>query len=111
MQGDIANLADLDRLYEGVRVKHGRLDIVVANAGIGEWDPLGSISEAHFDHTFGVNVKGTVFTVQEALALLEDGGSVIMIGSIAGSKGIPALVSTMPLKPPFGHLRGPGSWT
>ena len=90
VQGDVAKLADLDRLYETVRTEKGRLDIVFANAGIGELAPLGSITEEHFDKTFNVNVKGTLFTVQKALPLLHDGGSIILTGSIAGVKGFPA---------------------
>jgi NAD(P)-dependent dehydrogenase (short-subunit alcohol dehydrogenase family) len=90
VQGDVAKLADLDRLYETVRTEKGRLDIVFANAGGGELAPLGSITEEHFDKTFNVNVRGTLFTVQKALPLLSDGGSIILTGSIAGVKGIPA---------------------
>ena len=90
VQGDVAKLADLDRLYETVRTEKGRLDIVFANAGGGELVPLGSITEEHFDKTFNVNVKGTLFTVQKALPLLHDGGSIILTGSIAGVKGFPA---------------------
>jgi NAD(P)-dependent dehydrogenase (short-subunit alcohol dehydrogenase family) len=90
IQGDVAKLADLDRLYETVRTEKGRLDIVFANAGGGEFAPLGSITEEHFDKTFNVNVRGTLFTVQKALPLLNDGGSIILTGSIAGVKGIPA---------------------
>lgn len=87
VQGDVAKLADLDRLYETVRTEKGRLDIVFANAGGGELAPLGSITEEHFDKTFNVNVKGTLFTVQKALPLLTDGGSIILTGAIAGVKG------------------------
>jgi NAD(P)-dependent dehydrogenase (short-subunit alcohol dehydrogenase family) len=90
VQGDVAKLADLDRLYETVKTEKGRLDIVFANAGGGELAPLGSITEEHFDKTFNVNVRGTLFTVQKALPLLNDGGSIILTGSIAGVKGIPA---------------------
>lgn len=87
VQGDIANLADLDRLYEIVKTKAGRLDIVFANAGVGEFVPMGSVTEEHFDKTFNVNVRGTLFTVQKALPLLNDGASIILTGSIAGNKG------------------------
>jgi NAD(P)-dependent dehydrogenase (short-subunit alcohol dehydrogenase family) len=90
VQGDVAKLADLDRLYETVRTEKGHLDIVFANAGGGELAPLGSITEEHFDQAFNVNVKGTLFTVQKALPLLHDGGSIILTGSIAGVKGFPA---------------------
>ncbi len=87
VQGDIANLADIDRLYETIKAGKGRIDVLFANAGIGEWVPMGSITEAHFDKTFDVNVKGTLFTVQKALPLFKNGGSIIMTGSVASVKG------------------------
>ncbi|ACS55851.1 short-chain dehydrogenase/reductase SDR [Rhizobium leguminosarum bv. trifolii WSM1325] len=90
VQGDISNLADLDRLYEIVEAEAGHLDIVFANAGGGEFSPLGSITEEHYDRTFDINVKGTLFTVQKALPLLKEGGSVILTGSTTGSTGTPA---------------------
>src|SRR5882672_2327828 len=89
VQGDVAKLADLDRLYETVG-KKGRLDIVFANAGFAEFAPLGKITEQHFDSLFNTNVKGVLFTVQKSLPLLNDGGSIILTGSVAGSKGTPA---------------------
>ena len=89
IQGDVAVLADLDRLYQTVKAKKGRIDILYANAGVGEFIPTGAIAEEHFDKTFNVNVKGTLFTVQKALPLFNDGGSIILTGSIAGVKGIP----------------------
>jgi NAD(P)-dependent dehydrogenase (short-subunit alcohol dehydrogenase family) len=89
VQGDVASLADLNRLYETVKVK-GRIDIVFANAGVGEMAPLGAITEEHFDKLFNINVKGTLFTVQMALPLLNDGGSIILTGSVAGVKGTAA---------------------
>jgi NAD(P)-dependent dehydrogenase (short-subunit alcohol dehydrogenase family) len=89
VQGDIAKLDDLDRLYEAVKAK-GKLDIVFANAGIAEFSPLDKVTEEHFDKLFDVNVKGTLFTVQKALPLLKDGGSIILNGSVAGVKGVPA---------------------
>src|SRR5260221_7845585 len=89
VQGDVAKLGDLDRLYEVVKAK-GRIDIVFANAGVAEFAPLGSITEEHFDKLFDINVRGTLFTVQKALPLLNDGGSIILTGSVAGSKGTPA---------------------
>ncbi len=91
VQGDVANLADLDRLYATVKQQKGRIDILFANAGLGEFAPLGSITEAHYDKTFGVNVKGVLFTVQKALPLLVDGASVILNASIVSIKGTPAL--------------------
>ena len=90
IQGDVSNLADLDRLYTTVKDQKGHLDILFANAGIGEFAPLGEISEEHFDKIFGVNVKGLLFTVQKALPLFQDGGSIILNASVAASKGIEA---------------------
>ena len=90
VQGDVAKLADLDRLYETVAEVKGRIDVVFANAGVGEFAPLGGISEQHFDKLFNVNVRGTLFTVQKALPLMNDGGSIILNGSAAGIKGTPA---------------------
>jgi NAD(P)-dependent dehydrogenase (short-subunit alcohol dehydrogenase family) len=86
VQGDVTKLADLDRLYETVG-KKGRLDIVFANAGFAEFAPLDKISEQHFDSLFNTNVKGALFTVQKSLPLLNDGGAIILTGSVAGSKG------------------------
>jgi len=88
VQADSGNLADLDRLYERVKAEKGRIDVLYASAGYGEFNvPLGSISEANYDQTFNTNVKGTLFTVQKALPLMRDGGSIIMTGSIASVKG------------------------
>lgn len=87
VQGDVSNLADLDRLYSIVKQQQGRINILFANAGIGGFSRLGEISEAHFDQTFCVNVKGLLFTVQKALPLFKDGGSIILNSSIAASKG------------------------
>src|SRR5438067_8337165 len=86
VQGDVAKLADLDRLYQAVNAK-GRIDVLFANAGVAEFAPLGSITEEHFDKLFDINVKGTLFTVQKALPLLNDGGSIILTGSVAGCLG------------------------
>jgi NAD(P)-dependent dehydrogenase (short-subunit alcohol dehydrogenase family) len=90
VQGDISNLDDLDRLFETVRTTKGRIDVLLANAGLGAMEPLGHISEQSFDKVFGVNVKGTLFTVQKALPLMGAGGSIILTGSIAGVMGTPA---------------------
>ncbi|GMT98082.1 SDR family oxidoreductase [Corallococcus caeni] len=87
VRGDVSVMADLDGLYARVKEESGHLDVVFANAGGGEFAALGTITEAHFDQTFNVNVKGTLFTVQKALPLLKDGGSVILTGSTAGSDG------------------------
>ncbi|MFF7753181.1 glucose 1-dehydrogenase [Streptomyces sp. NPDC007971] len=88
VQGDVAELADLDRLYETVKAK-GRIDIVFANAGLGEFASLEDATEAHFDKIFNINVKGAFFTVQKALPLLNEGASVILTGSVASVKGTP----------------------
>jgi NAD(P)-dependent dehydrogenase (short-subunit alcohol dehydrogenase family) len=91
VQGDASNLADLDRLYETVEKENVRIDVLFASAGTGELAPIGSITEEQFDKTFGLNVRGTLFTVQKALPLFSDGGSIIMNGSMASVKGFPAL--------------------
>jgi NAD(P)-dependent dehydrogenase (short-subunit alcohol dehydrogenase family) len=88
VHGDVSNLEDLDRLYSVVKQQKGRIDILFANAGLGEFARLAEISEAHFDQTFGVNVKGLLFTVQKAVPLFKDGGSIILNSSIAASKGV-----------------------
>jgi NAD(P)-dependent dehydrogenase (short-subunit alcohol dehydrogenase family) len=90
VQGDVSNLADLDRLYAKVKEQKGQINILFANAGIIEAAPLGEISEEHFDKTFGINVKGLLFTVQKALPLFQDGGSIILNASVAASKGFEA---------------------
>jgi len=90
VQGDVAKLADLDRLYATVKAKKGRIDILFANAGIGELAPLGAITEEHFDKTFNTNVKGLLFAVQKALPLLPDAASIILNASIVASTGNPA---------------------
>ena len=89
VRGDVSKLQDLDNLYETVRAK-GKIDVLVANAGIGEFAPLASLTEEHFDKLFDLNVKGTLFTVQKALPLMNDGGSIILVGSVASVKGTPA---------------------
>jgi NAD(P)-dependent dehydrogenase (short-subunit alcohol dehydrogenase family) len=87
VRGDVSNLADLDRLFDTIKQQKGRLDVLFANAGVGALAPLGSISEEHFDKAFHINVKGLLFTVQKALPLFTDGGSIILNASIAASKG------------------------
>lgn len=91
IQGDVGSSSDLDRLYARIAKDHGRLDVVFANAGISESAALGQIDEAHIDRLFDTNVKGMVFTVQQALPLMSAGGAIILAGSGAGSKGFPAL--------------------
>ena len=90
VQGDVGSLGDLDRLYAEVKRQHGRIDILFANAGTAELAPLGAITEEHFDKIFGVNVKGLLFTVQKALPLFRDSGSIILNASIVASKGLEA---------------------
>ncbi|MET7246382.1 SDR family oxidoreductase [Methylobacterium sp. EM32] len=90
VQADTSKLADLDRLVAQVRAEAGRIDVLFANAGGGSMLPLGEITEAQFDDTFGRNVKGVLFTVQTALPLLAPGASVILTGSTAGTEGTPA---------------------
>lgn len=90
IQGDVAKLSDLDRIYEAVKAKAGRIDVLFANAAFYELGTFGEISESHFDNTFNVNVRGLLFTVQKALPLLVSGASVILTGSIASLKGFPS---------------------
>jgi NAD(P)-dependent dehydrogenase (short-subunit alcohol dehydrogenase family) len=90
VQGDVARLADLDRLYAQIKKEKGKVDVVFANAGIAKYSPLGSIDEEHFDSIFNGNVKGMLFTVQGALPLMPDGASVILNASVVGSKGLPS---------------------
>jgi NAD(P)-dependent dehydrogenase (short-subunit alcohol dehydrogenase family) len=89
IQADSSNPADLDRVYALIKQQKGRLDVVFANAGGGEFAPLGSITEEHFDTTFDTNVKGVVFTVQKALPLILNGGAIILNASIVSVKGMP----------------------
>ena len=89
VQADSADLGDLDRLFETVKREKGKIDVLYASAGIGDAAPLGQITEQNFDSTFGLNVRGTWFTVQKALPLFNDGGSIFMTGSVASLKGFP----------------------
>ena len=88
--GDVSRLEDLDRLYAVVKEKHGHIDVLFANAGWGEVAPLETATEAHFDQTFDLNVKGTFFTAQKALPLFKDGGSIILNSSVSNVMGVPA---------------------
>jgi NAD(P)-dependent dehydrogenase (short-subunit alcohol dehydrogenase family) len=90
VQADSANLDDLDRLFDAVRQEKGAIDVLWASAGTAEEGKLGEITEEHFDATFGLNARGTLFTVQKALPLFNDGGSIFMTGSIASVRGYPA---------------------
>ena len=90
IQADVANSADLDRLFSQITREKGRLDVLFANAGIAKYAALGQISEELYESIFDVNVKGVLFTVQKALPLIPNGGSIILTASIVGSKGLPA---------------------
>ncbi|MEZ2348564.1 glucose 1-dehydrogenase [Terriglobus sp. RCC_193] len=90
VQGDVSNLADLDRLFAQIKSEKGKLDILFANAGGGEFVTLENYTEEHFDKTFNINVKGLVFTVQKALPLLPDGATIVLNASIVSIKGFPA---------------------
>lgn len=91
VQSDVSNLEDIDKLIAEVKGKHGKIDVLVSNVGIAHFEPLGYISEESFDQLFSTNVKGTVFLVQKALPLMSTGGSIILTGSVHGSKGTPAM--------------------
>jgi NAD(P)-dependent dehydrogenase (short-subunit alcohol dehydrogenase family) len=91
VQGDVASLSDLDRLYDEVRRQNRKLDVIFANAGVAELAPFGTIDERFYDLHFNANVKGMFFTVQKALPLMNDGGSIILTGSIADVKGFPSI--------------------
>jgi NAD(P)-dependent dehydrogenase (short-subunit alcohol dehydrogenase family) len=88
VQGDVSDLADLDRLFTQIRKEKGKLDVVFANAGIAKYAPFGKITEEFYDSIFNINVKGLLFTVQKALPLLPDGASIVLNSSIVGSKGL-----------------------
>ena len=91
IRGDMAQLADIDRLYDVVQQQHAQIDVLFANAGGGEFAPLGAITEEHYQRTFDTNVKGVLFTVQKALPLLRDGASIILTASTTSISGTPAL--------------------
>jgi NAD(P)-dependent dehydrogenase (short-subunit alcohol dehydrogenase family) len=89
VQGSVTEAADLDRLFAAVEAQRGTLDVLVANAGTGEVVPLGAITSDHYDRTFDINVKGTLFTVEKGLPLMRAGGSIILTGSTTGEMGTP----------------------
>ncbi|MFJ6677381.1 SDR family NAD(P)-dependent oxidoreductase [Actinosynnema sp. NPDC091369] len=91
VQGDVSDLGDLDRLFTEIANRSGRLDVVVANAGVGEYGPLGAITEEEYDRTTSINLKGTIFTVQKALPLLKSGASVVLLSSSAALRAVPGL--------------------
>jgi len=90
IQADASKMADLDRLYAEIKQQYGRLDILFANAGVGEFGQLGSLTEEHFDKLFNINVKGVVFTVQKLLPLMPDGAAIVLNASIVSVKGMPS---------------------
>jgi NAD(P)-dependent dehydrogenase (short-subunit alcohol dehydrogenase family) len=90
VQGDVSNLGDLDHLFAQIKQEKGNLDIVFANAGVAKYAPFGTITEEFYDSIFDINVKGLLFTVQKALPLMRDDGSIILNASIVASKGLPA---------------------
>jgi NAD(P)-dependent dehydrogenase (short-subunit alcohol dehydrogenase family) len=90
VQADSADLDDLDRLFATVKQEKGVVDVLWTSAGAGEQRKLGEITEQHFDAAFGLNARGTLFTVQKALPLFNDGGSIFMTGSIASVRGYPS---------------------
>jgi NAD(P)-dependent dehydrogenase (short-subunit alcohol dehydrogenase family) len=91
IQGDVSNLADLDRIFSHIGGQAGRIDVLAVNAGFYEFGKLGVITEEHFDKTFNTNVRGLLFTVQKALPLLTQGASIILTGSIASIKGFASI--------------------
>lgn len=91
VQGDVSDLGDLDLLFAEIANRSGRLDVVVANAGVGEYGPLGAITEEEYDRTTSINLKGTIFTVQKALPLLTAGASVVLLSSSAALRAVPGL--------------------
>src|ERR1700730_14226744 len=106
VKGSVSDLADLDRLYAAVKAERGTLDIVFANAGAGSQLPLGKITAEPLDETFDTNVKGTIFTVQKALPLMGEGGSIILTGSSAGTTGAPTMSVYSASKAADAHCRG-----
>ena len=90
IRADVSNLADLDALYAQIEKEKGRLDVLFANAGVGSFAPIGQITEEQYEHVFDTNVKGVLFTVQKALHLIPDGGSIVLDASLASQKGTPA---------------------
>jgi NAD(P)-dependent dehydrogenase (short-subunit alcohol dehydrogenase family) len=100
VQGDVSILSDLDRLAAHIKTKYGKVDIIFANAGLGNVTPFDQVSEAEFDHIFGVNAKGLFFTVQKLLPLVPDGGSIILNASSVPVWVWGALASTLRRKLP-----------
>ena len=91
VQGDVANLTDLDRLYDEVKKQNRKIDVIFANAGVAQLAPFGKVDEKFYDLHFDANVKGLFFTVQKGLPLMNDGGAIVLTGSIADVKGFPSI--------------------
>ena len=108
--GDVSRLDDLDRLYVAVKEKHGHIDVLFANAGAGTIAPLAVATEAHLDQTFDVNVKGLFFTVQKALPLFKDGGSIILNSSVSNVLGCQGLAPTPRVRRLCATSRAAGLW-
>jgi NAD(P)-dependent dehydrogenase (short-subunit alcohol dehydrogenase family) len=108
VQGDVSSLADLDRLYDTVKKRDLKIDIIVANAGLAKLAPFDTVDEKFFDLHFDANVKGVFFSVQKGLPLMKDGGSVILTGSIADIKGFPAMSVYSATKAAVVRLHEPG---
>jgi NAD(P)-dependent dehydrogenase (short-subunit alcohol dehydrogenase family) len=111
VQGDVSNLEDLDRLFAKVRSDHGRIDVLFANAGLGAQEPLGKITVQSFDLVFGVNVKGTIFTVQKGLPLMRDGGPLFLRDPPRARWGLRPSASTARAKQRSAILPAVGRWT
>src|SRR5712672_3214514 len=88
VQSDVAKLTDIDKLFAEVSQKLGKIDVLFVNAGVGKFTPLADTSETSYDEQFEINIKGAYFTIQKALPFLNDGASIILNTSVAGSKGM-----------------------
>jgi NAD(P)-dependent dehydrogenase (short-subunit alcohol dehydrogenase family) len=109
IQGDVSRMEDIDKVYRTIR--EGKLDILFANAGIGEFAPLGQITEEHFEKQIDINVKGTLFTVQAALPLMAAGSAIVLNASLVSIKGNQPSASTVPPKRHSDRLPAIGRWT
>jgi NADP-dependent 3-hydroxy acid dehydrogenase YdfG len=111
IKADAASTADIEGLMDAVKSMKGRIDVLFANAGIYEFTPLGTITEATYNKIFDINVKGVLFTVQQALPIMSDGGSIILTGSVAGSKGFEAgTVYAQRARRRYARLLAAGPW-
>ena len=108
VRGDASSISDLDRIFEVISTEHGRLDILVTSAGLIELLEFGSITEESFDKTFNLNARGTLFAAQKALPLMREGGSIVLVGSIAAYKGYPGTPPTAGPRRPCVRTLEPG---